>query len=177
MAHKFCFDKSRLSRARACCVVAVWFAALFGVQVARAQWVAQGHDAQFTMYLPQSKKADTNAVFVISYERRWACKPSVSVLLVVGRKLGLPQRQDVSKNRAEQLEIVVDGRKFSAWTKTTIYSNAMEMAMFAPPGLVKALSAQPKTVRAFVGSGMGGFDFSGGTNFNGANAAAQAACS
>lgn len=144
---------------------------------AAAQWTANGRDAIFTMYLPQAKMPDTYALFAISYEKRWNCRPAVSVILMTGRKLGTPERQFTKRKREEQLSINVDGRIFTAETKITKYSNAMELAMLAPPGLINAMRARPRTVHARLGTGMGGFDFSDGTGFTAANAAAQANCS
>ena len=142
-----------------------------------AQWVQNGHDVMFTMYLPQAKKPDTNAIFIISYEIRWSCRPAVSVMLMAGRKLGSPQRQATDQKREDQLSIIIDGRTFTDETKVTLYSNAVELAMFAPSGLVEALKSQPKSVIARMGPGFGGFDFSDGTGFSRANAAAVANCS
>ena len=142
-----------------------------------AQWVASGRDATFTMYLPRAKKPDTRALFIVSYERRWSCKPAVSVILMSGRKLGAAENQSTERKRDEQLSIEIDGKKFTGETKVTMYSNAMELAMVAPPGLVQALSGQPSSILARLGAGMGGFDFSDGTGFVAANAAAAASCS
>lgn len=141
-----------------------------------AQWVAKGSDAMFTIYLPQGKKPDTNALFIISYEKRWSCLPAVSVMLMSSRKLGTPVSQETFKKRADLLSIEIDGRSFSGETKQTIYSNAMELAMIAPVGLVEALNKQPTTVIARLGEGLGGFDFSDGKGFSTANAAASANC-
>lgn len=145
--------------------------------LAHAQWVSNGRDVMFAMYIPQAKKPDTHAVFMLSYEKRSYCRPAVSVMLMVGRKLGTPQRQVTSHKREEQLSIVIDGRTFTDETKVTEYSNAMELAMFAPPGLIDAMKGQPKSIVARMGSGLGGFDFSDGTGFSQANAAALANCS
>lgn len=144
--------------------------------LAQAQWVTTGRDAMYTMYLPQAKKPETNAIFIVSYERERSCLPAVSVMLVSGRKLGPPERQTTVKKRKDQLSIVVDGRVFSGETKLTIYSNGMELAMFAPAGLVEAMSKQPTSVVARLGTGLGSFDFSDGRGFSAANAAAYAKC-
>lgn len=141
-----------------------------------AQWVANGTDAAYNMYLPQAKKQDTNAVFIVSYDKRWSCRPAVSVMLVSGRKLGAAERQETLKNGDDQLSIVIDGKVFTGVTKLTMYSNGMELAMFAPSGLVEALGKQPTSVVARLGKGLGGFDFSDGIGFANANAAAHAKC-
>jgi hypothetical protein len=142
-----------------------------------AQWITKGRDAIYNMYLPQAKKADTNAMIIVSYDKRWSCKPAVSVMLVSGRQLGTPEKQTTVKKTADQLILIVDGRRFTDTTQLTIYSNGMELAMFAPQGLVDALSQKPKSVIAKIGEGLGGFDFSDGTGFQSANAAAAANCS
>lgn len=141
-----------------------------------AQWLANGTDATYTMYLPQAKKPDTNAIFIVSYEKRWSCRPAVSVILASGRKLGVAERQETLKKRDDQLSIVIDGQTFSGETKMTMYSNGMELAMFAPPGLVEALAKQPTSVVARLGAGLRGFDFSDGLGFADANAAVYAKC-
>ena len=128
------------------------------------------------MYLPQAKKADTNAMIIVSYEKRWSCKPAVSVMLVSGRQLGSPEKQTTIKKTSDQLTLIVDGRRFTDTTKLTMYSNGMEMAMFAPAGLVEALAQRPKSVVARLGEGLGGFDFSDGTGFQSANSTAAANC-
>ncbi len=118
--------------------LAITFAALVPL-LAHAQWVPNGREVMFTMYLPQAKKPDTNAIFVISYEKRWSCRPAISVMLMTGRKLGTPERQATERKREDQLLIVIDGRVFTDETKVTMYSNAMELAMSAPPGLIDAM--------------------------------------
>jgi len=120
---------------------------------------------------------DTNVLFIVSYEKRFKCRPAVSVLLMTGRKLGAPERQFTERKRKDQLSINVDGRQFTAETKITKYVSGMEFAMFAPGGLIEALKSNPKTLQARIGAGMGGFDFSDGTGFNAANADAQKNCS
>ena len=144
---------------------------------AQAQWVAKGRDAVYNMYLPQAKKPDTNALIIVSYDKRWACRPSVSVMMISGKQLGAPERQATMKKVEDQLLIIVDGKRFTEATKLTMYSNGLEMAMFAPPGLVEALNSNPKSVVAKVGEKLGGFDFSDGTGFASANAAAKNSCS
>lgn len=155
--------------------LAITFAALVPL-LAHAQWIPNGREAMFTMYLPQAKKPDTNAVFVISYEKRWSCRSAISVMLITGRKLGSPERQATERKREDQLSIVIDGRVFTDETKVTMYSNAMELAMFAPAGLIDAMKKQPVSVVARLGSGLGGFDFSDGKGFAAANAVAAANC-
>lgn len=152
-------------------------AILSGSQCATAQWVFTGKEAMYTMYLPQAKQPDTHALFIISYEQRWACKPSVSVMLMSGRKLGSPTKQATEKNPKDQLHIIVDGRVFRSETKITMYTNGIEMAMFAPKGLIEAMEKNPSSVIARVGSDMGGFDFSGATGFSAANSSARKNCS
>ena len=122
--------------------LAIAFAGLVPL-LAHAQWVANGRDVMFTMYLPQAKKPDTHAILVVSYEKRWSCRPAVSAMLMTGRKLGVPERQATERKREDQLSIVVDGRVFTAETKVTMYSNAMELAMFAPPGFIEAMNKPP----------------------------------
>ena len=78
--------------------------------------------------------------------------------------------------REDQLSIVIDGRVFTDETKVTMYSNAMELARFAPPGLIDAMKKQPISVVARLGSGLGGFDFSDGGGGATANAVAAANC-
>lgn len=155
--------------------LAIAFAAL-GPLLAHAQWVPNGRELMFTMYLPQAKKPDTNAIFIISYEKRWSCRPAISVMLMSGRKLGTPKRQVTERKPEDQLSIEVDGRVFTAETNVTIYSNAMELAMFAPTGLIDAMKKQPASIVARLGSGLGGFDFSDGKGFAAANAVAAANC-
>jgi len=145
--------------------------------LAYAQWTTKGRDAIFNMYMPQAKQADTNAMIIVSYDKRWSCKPAVSVMLVSGRYLGTPEKQTTVKKTADQLTLIVDGKRFTDTTKVTMYSNGWEFAMFAPKGLVEALSQKPKSVVAKIGGGLGGFDFSDGTGFQSANAAAAANCS
>ena len=145
--------------------------------LAHAQWITKGRDAIFNMYLPQAKKADTNAIIIVFYDKRWSCRPAVSVMLVSGRQLGSPEKQTTVKKTADQLTLIVDGKRFTDTTKVTMYSNGMELAMFAPPGLVDALAQNPKSVVARLGEGLGGFDFSDGTGFLSANTAAAANCS
>lgn len=150
---------------------------LFGIPTfAHAQWIAKGRDAIFNMYLPQAKKADTNAMIIVSYDKRWSCKPAVSVMLVSGRQLGSAEKQTTVKKTSDQLTIVVDGKRFTDTTKLTMYSNGIELAMFAPSGLVEALAQNPKSVVAKLGEGLGGFDFSDGAGFQKANLAAAANC-
>jgi hypothetical protein len=160
----------RIFRIAALAVVAL------GPLLTHAQWVANGRDAMLTISLPQSKKPDTNAIFIISYEKRWSCRPTVSVMLVSGRKLGAPEGQETFKKRGDLLEIVIDGKKFSGETKQTTYANGMELAMFAPIGLVDALKNQPTTVVAQFGEGLGGVNFSYNKGFSTAIASATAAC-
>jgi hypothetical protein len=145
--------------------------------LAQAQWTSNGRDAMFTMHLPQAKKPETNAIFLISYDKQWSCHPAVSIKLLSGRNFGPPERETTTKKRDDQLSIVVDGRVFSAETKLIKYVNGLELAMLAPIGLVQALSKQPTAVIARLGAGMGGFDFSWGKGFSAANAAASANCS
>ncbi len=168
-------NNSRMFISRAASFVLLLLAA-GGASSVHAQWVANGRDATFTMQLPQAKKADTHAVFLVTYESRWSCRPAVSVILMTGRSLGTPQRQSTERLRKDQLSIEVDGRRFYGETKVTMYTNAMELAMFAPDGLIDALRSDPRTVIARLGEGLGGFDFSDGKGFARANAAAQAAC-
>lgn len=144
---------------------------------ALSQWVSSGRDAIYTMYLPQAKKSETHAIFLVSYEKRWACQPIISVMLMVGRKLGTPERQATETKREDQLSIVVDGKVFMSETKITKYSNGMELAMLAPIGLIDALKNQPSSVVARLGAGLGGFDFSHTKGFAAANASATANCS
>ncbi|MEO8442162.1 MAG: hypothetical protein ABI547_06710 [Betaproteobacteria bacterium] len=145
--------------------------------VANAHWVANGRDAMLTMSLPQAKKPDTSAVITVSYEKRWSCRAAVSVLLVSGRTLGTPVRQDTFTKRDDQLSITVDGSVFTAETKATLYTNGWEFAIFAPLGLVGALKkARSVIARPGSGMGVGGFDFSDGTGFEAANATALANC-
>jgi hypothetical protein len=151
------------------------FAGLLPLLV-HAQWVSNGRDAMFTMYLPQAKKPDTHAIFVVSYEKRWSCRPAISVMLMTGRKLGAPKHQVTERKREDQLSIVIDGRVFTDETKVTMYSNAMELAMFAPPGFIEAMKKPPSSVIVRVGAGLGGFDFSDGRDFAAANAAAATNC-
>lgn len=143
--------------------------------LAQANWVANGRDAILSMSLPQSKKPDTNAVLIISYEKRVSCHPTVSVLLMNGRTLGSPKSQQKSESRDDQLSIIVDGKVFTAESVLNIYTNGMEMAMLAPHGLVDALVA-PRSVIARFGSQRGGLDFPVGTNFSAANLTALAGC-
>jgi hypothetical protein len=114
-----------------------------------------------SMSLPQAKTPDTNVIFIISYEKRWSCRPALSVLLMNGRKLGSPKSQETTKRRGDQLSIIVDGKVFTSETKVNLYSNGMELVMFAPSGLVDALGA-PRSVIERFGSQLGGFDFSDG---------------
>jgi len=144
---------------------------------ALSQWVSNGRDAMYTMYLPQARKPDTHAILLVSFEKRWSCRPIISVMLMVGRKLGAPERQATESKREDQLSIVVDGKAFTNETKVTKYSNGMELAMFAPPGLIDALKSQPSSVIARLGAGLSGFDFSGAQGFSAASASALAACS
>lgn len=146
--------------------------------VANAQWIVNGRDAVLTMSLPQAKKPDTSAIILVSYEKRWSCRPAVSILLVTGRQLGAPVRQDKFNKRNDQLSITVDGSAFTTETKATLYTNGWELVYFAPPGLIEALK-KARSVIARPGSGMGvaGFDFSGATGFEAANAAALVNCS
>lgn len=145
--------------------------------VAQASWTVNGRDALLSMYLPQAKKPDTHAVLIVSYEKRWSCRPAISVLLFSGLKLGTPERQVQSKKAADQLHVLVDGKEFTGETKTTFYSNGVERAMFAQHGLVEALKQRPRSVQVRLGAGLGEFDFSDGTGFQAANAAASANCS
>lgn len=144
--------------------------------LAHAQWAPNGRDAGFAMYLPQAKKPDTHAIFVVSYEKRWSCRPAISVLLMTGRKLGGAQKQVTSRKSEDQLSISVDGRMFTAETKVTIYSNGMELAMFAPPGFIESMNQQPHSVVARLGATGGSFDFSSGTGFSAANKVAASNC-
>ena len=98
-------------------------------------------------------------------------------MLVSDRQLGSPEKQTTVKKTADQLILIVDGKRFTDTTKVTMYSNGMELAMFAPPGLLDALAQNPKSVIARVGEELGGFDFSDGTGFRSANTAAAANCS
>lgn len=160
-----------------CAVRVTWLAVVATVAApAAAQWVANGRDAMYSMHLPQAKKPDTHALFLVAYEKRWSCRPAVSVILMTGRKLGAAQRQTTEKKPNDQLSIVVDGRTFTAETKVTMYSNAMELAMFAPVALIDALARSPKSVVARLGAGLGGFDFSDAQGFAVANDAARKAC-
>ena len=143
---------------------------------AHAQWISKGRDAIFNMYLPQAKKAETNAMIIVSYDKRWSCKPAVSVMLVSGQQLGSAEKQATVKKASDQLIIIVNGKQFTDTTKLTMYSNGMELAMFAPSGLVEALAQNPKSVVAKIGEGLGGFDFSDGTGFRAANSVAAANC-
>ena len=143
--------------------------------LAQAHWVANGRDAMLNMSLPQVKKPDTNVTLIISYEKRWSCRPAVAVLLMNGRTLGLPKSQQTTTSRDDQLSIIVDGKVFTAETKFNLYSNGMELAMIAPSGLVAALAA-PHSVIARFGSQRGGFDFSDGRGFSAANSTALASC-
>lgn len=150
--------------------------ALFAL-AASAQWVPKGRDAVLTMSLPQARNPNASAVLVVSYEKRWSCRPAVSVLLVSGPQLGTPVRQEKFSKKDDQLSIHVDGSIFTAETKATLYTNGWELAYFAPPGLLDALKkARSIIARPGSGMGVGGFDFSGGTGFEAANAAAQANC-
>lgn len=149
----------------------------FFALAANAQWVANGRDAVLTMSLPQARSPDTSAVLIVAYEKRWSCRAAVSVLLVSGRQLGTPVRQDKFSKKDDQLSIHVDGSVFTAETKATVYTNGWELAYFAPPGLVDALKkARSVIARPGSGMGVGGFDFSGVTGFEAANAAALANC-
>ncbi len=145
---------------------------------ATAQWIANGRDAVLSMSLPQARKPDTSTALIVSYDKRWSCRAAVSVLLVSGRQLGTPLRQDRFNKRDDQLSLHIDGSVFTAQTKATLYTNGWELAYFAPPGLIDALKrARSVIARPGSGMGVGGFDFSAGTGFEAANAAALANCS
>ena len=62
-------NNSRMFISRAASFVLLLLAA-GGASSVHAQWVANGRDATFTMQLPQAKKADTHAVFLVTYESR-----------------------------------------------------------------------------------------------------------
>lgn len=141
----------------------------------QANWGANGRDAMLNMSLPQAKRPDTNVTLIISYEKRWSCRPAVSVILMNGRTLGSPISQQTTNSRGDQLSIVVDGKVFTAETKFNQYSNGMELAMIAPGGLVEALSVARSVIARF-GSQRGGFDFSDGRGFSAANSTALANC-
>jgi hypothetical protein len=150
---------------------------LVGPASVLAQWTANGHDAMFAMYLPQAEKPEANAVFMVSYRKQWGCRPFVSVILMTGRKLGTPERQGVLRKRENQLTVQIDSHSFTDESKLTKYSNGIELAMFAPPGLINAMNRTPSSVIAKMGSASGGFDFSDGKGFTAANASAAANCS
>jgi hypothetical protein len=151
--------------------------ALLGSQAVQANWTTNGKEASFAIYLPQTNKPETHAIFVVSYEKQWKCNPTAAVVLLSGRTLGAATKQATAKAPKNQLHIVVDDRAFNAETKLTTYSNGMELAMFAPSGLIEALERNPRTVIARLGRDHGGFDFSDGRGFAAANAAAKRNCS
>lgn len=139
-------------------------------------WFANGRDAITNMKLLQAKMPDTSVWLIVSYEKRWSCRPNISLILFHGQKLGAPLRQGKFNNRVDQLSITVDGSTFTGETKGTIYANGVELAMFAPSGLIGVLKNARTVIARSELLSVGGFDFSGSKDFGEANAAALANC-
>lgn len=154
-------------------VLATTVALCVAAQCATAQWQAKGNEASATIYLPQAKKADTHAIVVLSYEKRFDCRAALSFLLVSGRQLGAAKRQ-ASVQKGEHVVFEVDSRTFTGPGKITFYTNGMEQALFAPAGLVEAMRTA-KTLIARPGEPVKGIAFPV-DGFASAEASARASC-
>lgn len=139
-------------------------------------WLTNGRDAMTNMALPQAKMSNSSVWLIVSYEKRWSCRPTISLILFHGKNLGAPLRQNKINSKSDQLSITVDGSTFTNETKGTIYANGLELAMFAPSGLVGALKNARTVVARSELLSVGGFDFSGSKNFETSNSAALANC-
>lgn len=93
-----------------------------------------------------------------------------------GMKLGSGEKQHTFKKSNHQLHITVDGVTYTNETKATKYTNGVEYAMFAPPGLIKAMEGSPKSINVRLGEVIDNIDLSGTYGFAQANQKAVYNC-
>jgi hypothetical protein len=142
--------------------------------IADCYWLQQGSQAICSMYLPNAKKEQTTASLAVSYDKKNDCLPVVSLIIMHGQSLGAPKRQNRFISHNDQLKIVINGKEFSDTTNATIYTNAMEYAMFGSPSLIKALS-ESRFILAKPGN-LATFDFANDNKFLQANNLARGSC-
>lgn len=142
--------------------------------VADCYWLQQGNQAICSMYLPNAKKEQSTANLAVSYDKKNDCLPVVSLIIMHGQSLGAAKRQNRFISHNDQLKLVVNGKEFSDTTNATIYTNAMEYAMFGSPSLIQALS-EGRYILAKPGN-LATFDFSNDNKFLQANKRARDSC-
>jgi hypothetical protein len=146
--------------------------------LSQAQWYSKGADAIVGHEgIDISTGTEKYISLIIGHPKEFSCKPTVSFIIISGKKLGSPLKQRTSKSEKNQMVIYVDGRKFTTETKQTEYTNGIENAMFAPSGLIEALSVG-RNVTVGFGSGRKPdlFTLTSSTGFSDAYKKAKLAC-
>ena len=140
------------------------------------RWDFKGADAIIGLSSdPQHPDNAKNSLFVIGYSKKFSCMPVVSILVIIGQKLGSPLDQKTSKSKKNQLIITVDKREFTDETKMTTYTNGMELAMRGSPELIDALSNANNSFYARIGTTTM-LNFSKASGFELANRQARINC-
>lgn len=142
--------------------------------VADCNWVQNGHQALCSMHFPNSKKEQTTGSLAVSYEKRYGCNPVFSLIVMNGTSLGAPKKQQRFSTPQQQLAIIINGQVFTDTTNATLYTNAMEYAIYASPSLIHALSISPAVI--VKPGGLATFDFANDNKFSQANSKALAFC-
>jgi hypothetical protein len=108
-----------------------------------ANWLSKGSDVAIgSSWEDLATGRDKHTILAIGYKKGWvSCSSAVSFLIFSGRSIGKSTKERMSKSYSQQLELVVNGRKFTGKTQINNYpNNGLELAIETPAGLIAELS-------------------------------------
>lgn len=136
--------------------------------VRSANWFAKGGDVLIgSRWDDLATGGEKQTVLAIGYRKGWvSCSSTVSFMVFSGRSIGSSTRERMSKNYSQQIELIVNGRKFSGKTQINSYpNNGLEFAMQTPDGLVAELSRSNTVLVRFGGKTDSIIQWTYGTEF------------
>lgn len=117
-------------------------------------WFAKGSDVVIgSRWDDLTSGGEKQTILAIGYQKGWlSCSSTVSFMIFTGRSIGKSTKERMSRDYSQQIELIVNGLKFSGKTQINSYpNNGLELAMQTPDGLIAELSKSNKVLVRFGG--------------------------